>query len=146
MKFPRYWAREQNDSGRVVARGWSASSLEEARANAQARLHRILDALRRGTPPAPYRYVIDGVICEEVIDRIFDHDVETAVISRNAYGSLVMNTKRLMFVDIDLPPDGLWQRLKSWCSASAATPEQRALCRVRQWQRDNRLGNAMERL
>ena len=50
-----------------------------------------------------YRYVIDNAICEQVIDRITDFDgQEIAVISRNAYGSLVLNVRCVMIVDIDV--------------------------------------------
>jgi hypothetical protein len=143
VKFPQYWTRVKNESGRVVARGWSETSQDEALANAKARLNRILDYLRSDRPLDEYQYVFDHVICEEVIDRIFDgdEDAEAAVISRNAYGSLVMNTPRLMFIDIDLPKPatGLGERIKSWFSRSTDTtsPEQRALDEIRRWQAAN---------
>jgi hypothetical protein len=129
----------KNESGRVVARGWSETSHEEALVNAKARLNRILDYLRSDKPLDDYQYVFDHVICEEVIDRIFDdEDGEAAVISRNAYGALVMNTPRLMFIDIDLPNPrlGLVGRIKSWFSGSTDTvsPEQRTLDEIRRWQ------------
>lgn len=131
----------KNESGRVVARGWSEVSPDEALANAQARLNRILDYLRSDKPLDEYQYVFDQVICEEVIDRISDQDGEAAVISRNAYGALVMNTPRLMFIDIDLPKPitGLGQRIRSWFSrpTDTASPEQRGLDEIRQWQAEH---------
>lgn len=128
----------KNESGRVVARGWSETSQDEALANAKARLNRILDFLRSDKPLDDYQYVFDQVICEEVIDRIFDGNVEAAIISRNAYGALVMNTRRLMFIDIDLPKPmpSLGERIKSWFSrpTDTASPEQRTLDEIRRWQ------------
>lgn len=130
-----------NKSGLVVARGWSETSQEEAFANAQARLSRILDYLRSDKPLDEYQYVFDQVICEEVVDRISDEDGEAAIISRNAYGSLVMNTPRLMFIDIDLPKPmpSLGERIKAWFSrpTDTASPEQRTLDEIRRWQAAN---------
>jgi len=50
VKFPRYWTRVKNESGLVVARGWSETSHDEALVNAKARLNRILDYLRSDKP------------------------------------------------------------------------------------------------
>lgn len=145
MKFPQFFSRVNSDSGRVSARGWSETSQEEADANALARLERILNFLRTGRKNEQqidgYSYTIDGVICEEVIDRIFDEDNanEIAVFSRNAYGSLVLNSTRLMFVDIDIKPDGTLQRWKHWLlgKQGMASPEQRAINEIIEWQRSN---------
>ena len=74
MKFPTFWIRLQNPNGTVTARGWSDVSLDEATRNAQNRLIRILAALKSKHRDGldRYSYVIDNVICEEVIDRIVD--------------------------------------------------------------------------
>lgn len=137
MKFPRYWSRATNESGRVIAKGWSESSQEEASANAMARLRRILDALGSGRSLEHYRYVVDHVICEEVIDRVEHGGVEIAVVSRNAYGSLVLNTTRLLIADVDVPPPTLVDRIRGWFASDASSPEQRVLESIRRWQRSH---------
>ncbi len=143
MRFPRFWTRAYNAKKTVSARGWSESSLAEPTQNAESRLARVLAAL---SSPADidldrYDYVVDNVICEEVVDRIIHDDVEVTVISRNAYGSLIMNAANMMFVDIDFPPPTV---LLGGCLFSLfskpkpkpvqATPEQQILERVREWQ------------
>lgn len=144
MKFPRFWARVSNPRGTVVARGWSENSLEEATARAQERLQRILHALnnRRSFELGLERYVyeVDSVICEEVIQRISHNAQEIAVISRNAYGSLILNARRMMFVDVDFPPPPRikWlARLFSRKSDSHPDPQRQTLERLRQWQASN---------
>ena len=138
MKFPNYWSRAYNDSGLVVARGWSETSSEDAHQNAERRLARILSALRAGHEPDEYQYVADGVICEQVIDRVFHGSDEVAVISRNVYGSLVMNTTRMMFVDIDTPQLGMLVRLKNWLTRNKpASPDASVTTQFRQWQKRN---------
>lgn len=141
MKFPKYWTRAVNSTKKVVARGWSEVSQEEADRNAQARLGRILAALK---PPRSfdlnlerYQYVIDNVICEEVVDRIEQGGRELGVVSRNAYGSLILNTAELMFVDIDFPkPNRGGCLFLGWFRGRPVEPppEETALASVRQWQ------------
>jgi hypothetical protein len=106
MRFPKFWKQAFNDSRTVSARGWSEHSFEEAEQNARVRLERILTALksnRKDSLRHSYQYVIDNTICEFVIDQVLDeaNGAQLGVISRNAYGALVLNTPRLMMVDID---------------------------------------------
>ncbi|MCA9158594.1 MAG: hypothetical protein KDA72_09715 [Planctomycetales bacterium] len=141
MKFPKYWTRAVNSTNKVVARGWSEVSQEEADRNAQARLRRILAALK---PPRSfdlklerYDYVIDNVICEEVVDRIEQGGRELGVVSRNAYGSLILNAAELMFVDIDFPkPHRGGCLFVGWFRRRPVEPppEETALASVRRWQ------------
>lgn len=108
MRFPKFWRRVESESGAVIARGWSDENPEEAQRLAELRFSRIMAALRRGAVDDltnDYQYVIDHVICEFVVDRINNEQGdEIAVISRNAYGSLVLNTTKMIIMDIDLPP------------------------------------------
>jgi hypothetical protein len=144
MKFPTFWARVANPRGTVIARGWSENSLEEATSRAHDRLQRILHALnnRRSFELGLERYVyeVDSVICEEVVQRISHNTQETAVISRNTYGSLILNARRMMFVDVDFPspPRTSWlARLFSKKRDSTPDPQQQTLERLRQWQAAN---------
>ncbi|MEO8270403.1 MAG: hypothetical protein ABI557_11840 [Aureliella sp.] len=141
MKFPKYWTRAYNSTKKVAARGWSEVSQEEADRNAQARLRRILAALK---PPRSfdldlerYDYVIDNVICEEVVDRIERDGRVLAVVSRNAYGSLILNAAELMFVDIDFPkPYRRGCLFLGWFYRRPVEPppEETAVAAIRQWQ------------
>ncbi len=143
MKFPKFWDRVQNPRGSVTARGWSEISLEQATANARDRLQRILAALgsQKKFDLERYSYVIDNVICEQVIDRIQDGDRDQAVISRNSYGSLIMNAANMMFVDIDLPkppkPGWISRWFRKPSPAPVLSPEAETLERIRNWQSGN---------
>ena len=141
MKFPKYWTRAYSPTKTVVARGWSEQSQAEADQNAQARLARILAALKSRKPFQldldRYGYVIDHIICEEVIDRIAQDGREIGVVSRNAYGSLILNAAELMFVDIDFPrPYRAGCLIPNWFQRKPVEPpaEELALTSVRQWQ------------
>jgi hypothetical protein len=158
MNIPRHWVREEavatDRKGRRhvgIAWGWSATNIEEARLRARASAQRVADWLASDNfdnpPPASaqYQYGLDRPPREEIIQELRDAAGEvTALITRNAYGALVLNARNLMFVDVDLgnsqvrpkpvgffaslfgkkpapapqpPPDGPLDRLRGWCTA-----------------------------
>ncbi len=138
MTFPTFWIRLQNASGTIAARGWSDLSLDEATRHAEDRLQRILAALRnkKTLDLDRYSYVIDNVIREDVIDRIFDGDRELAVVSRNAYGSLILNASQMMFVDIDFPRPVRQGWIKRWFGKKEPpppSPDIAILAKLREW-------------
>lgn len=111
MKLPRYWARataketDQRGNQQWFSNwGWSNESEEDAyqKALAAARknIQRMLNA-----PHELQRYPYGQLpLREEVIDRLTDTDGELiAAVTQNAYGSMVLNTSRVMFIDIDFP-------------------------------------------
>lgn len=108
MRFPKYWSVVRNPSGHVTARGWSENTQIEAQQRADERLKRILHWLRHESSTEDldrYQYVIDDYICEQVVDHVYSSDGrEIAVISRNAYGAIVLNSASVMFIDIDIEP------------------------------------------
>jgi hypothetical protein len=145
MRFPKFWKQVFNKSQSVSARGWSDNSFEEAEQNAQLRLERILSALKSNRKDAlrrSYQYVIDNTICEFVIDQVLDeaNGAQLGVISRNAYGALVLNTPRLMMVDIDCAEakrnTGLLGLLFGKKPAGLK-PEEDRIERLRQWQQQH---------
>jgi hypothetical protein len=113
MNFYRYWARERaavhvgRRSWELGAYGGSNDSLAEAVRRAHEIAERAARAIERGQPPATYGYA-DRPLREEIIEEIHDAGQLAAVITRNSYGSLVLNTSRVMFVDIDYPSTGRW--------------------------------------
>lgn len=107
MIVPQYWAegREQARDGRrtiTVRRfGWSDDSLEAAQAHAAQRTGEALRSILAGArlPRLERRtnYGIEGVpIREQVVERHGD-----AVITRNSYGALCLNTPDVLFADMD---------------------------------------------
>lgn len=105
MLIPRHWAKQEKRveaAGRpwlLSVWGWSENTLVEAQQRASDRLALVLQQLARGTKLDRYDYGA-GPMREEVVEALPD-----AVITRNRYGALVLNTARAMFVDIDLPPE-----------------------------------------
>lgn len=144
MRFPKYWQAAKNSTGLVVARGWSDHSEAEAKQRAEERLQRILNWLRSSASDDldRYSYVIDDSICEPIIDRVVDrHGAEIAVISRNAYGALVLNTTAVMMVDIDIESTikrpGFIARIFGAKPLPAELVLKQKIEDVRNWQRHN---------
>jgi len=102
MNFPKFWAKGTHQQ--FSCWRWSDSSLDEAAALAQEAAHRLAERFAAGAklrhgygyPDRPFR--------ERVLREIKTPGGEAAaVITRNSYGALVLNTARVMFVDVDLP-------------------------------------------
>ena len=116
MNFAKFWSsveiRVPARFGKPAAvRVWGASNIDLATAEqaARTRAERALEffAGRNGD----YQYTAD-TIREEVIEEFTDADGKRlAVITRNRYGALVLNTERVLFGDIDLPSENIVLRL-----------------------------------
>jgi len=106
MHIPQYWARGTARAGRLFtqATGWSDRSVLEACDAARAKAERVLLALAAGRQPDHYAYGAREPLREEVIQRHGKSgDGDEVIITRNRYGSLVLNTANVMFVDVDDP-------------------------------------------
>jgi hypothetical protein len=109
MKLARYWTRQpgeaQDENGepvRVVTRGWSNESLEAAAALARDIAGRVAARVAAGGSSTKEYGYGDRPLPEPVLREFRSgSDGLNAVITRNAYGALVLNTRDLMFVDID---------------------------------------------
>ena len=107
MKIARYWTRaagEANLDGRqirVTARGWSDEGIDAARACARQIAQRVAERIASQPGRAPRYPYGDRPLPEPVLSEMRDEAGLSAVITRNAYGALVMNTAQMMFVDID---------------------------------------------
>ncbi len=103
MKLARYWTKERGQAtgpeGTVsaVARGWSNQSIEDARQVARELAQKVAARLASGAGERKQYLYGDRPLPEPIIRELGDN----AVVTRNAYGSLVLNSRDLMFVDID---------------------------------------------
>src|ERR1700682_334144 len=104
MKLARFWTRGQGEAidpdgrrVRVVARGWSDQSMEAARARAGEIIQRVVEHFASNAAPAHQYQYGDRPLPEPIIKEFGP----SAVVTRNAYGALVLNTDNLMFADVD---------------------------------------------
>jgi hypothetical protein len=139
MHIPRAWAKvsaecrtQDNRELRVAVWGWGP---EEATAKREAasRLERLIERIRRGDPfPDVYAYG-NRPLREEIL-QTFDGEAEDqpkAVLTRNRYGARVLNTARLLFLDIDLAPPSFGQRLRRLFSSSRSRDDEAELAKLR---------------
>lgn len=110
MIVPEFWAetrlqvRHRGRQFTVRRFGWSDASETDAEQNAQDRAHAALERILAGEPldrrerKVPYNGSEGVPIREEVVSR---HG--QAVVTRNSYGALCLNTPDVLFADIDLP-------------------------------------------
>jgi hypothetical protein len=108
MKTARYWTRASgeavNSQGgriRITARGWSDDSFDSARRRAGEVARRVAQRIAV-QPGEGHRYPYgDRPLPEPILSEFSDSEGRSAVITRNSYGAMVMNTEQMMFVDID---------------------------------------------
>ncbi|MBL9125960.1 MAG: hypothetical protein JNG90_20120 [Planctomycetaceae bacterium] len=147
MKIPRFWAKstaeDVDSSGRPIAFScWRSSDVSEddaresALAVAQRTLRRWLaEGWHSGLPPSQYEY--DSLpMREEVLERICDSHGETlAAVTQNAYGALVLNAARVLFIDLDFPPyspwEWLWYHLQRLLRRPVQSPEEQREAAIR---------------
>jgi hypothetical protein len=114
MLIPRHWARaasqaETPDGRHIRFHVWRGSRGDPAEAEALASeaVERIADRIRRGAG-FPERYSYGDRPLQEEVTREYPSadggDAPAAAITRNSYGALVLNTARVCFIDVDLPP------------------------------------------
>jgi hypothetical protein len=121
MKIPKYWIRREGDvqhqDGRTLhlfAWGWSDTSQSDAASRAGERFHSLEQRVSQGLDlPSRYAYG-DRPMREEILVEIAGPEGRPdALLTRNSYGSVVLNAARTMFVDIDSGPAGSRFRLKT---------------------------------
>jgi hypothetical protein len=144
LKVPRYWARAGREvelrSGQVLDLtrfGWSERSFEEALRSAQSGLEELVSRVMTGEKLDHYAYGVRAPLREELIQEIRQDGNLLGAVTRNAYGSLVLNTAQVMFADIDFPAvrkkGGLLARLFGAKKVEEADPADAALARVAEW-------------
>ncbi len=129
MLVPRFWAEyrlERSHAGRsVVIRrwGWSDDSEVAALRHAESRALEAFQHLSKGEsvprrePKTAYNGAAGMPIREEIVDR-----VGAAVVTRNGYGALCLNTPEVLFADIDLDTAPPASFRACWCSCSWRPP------------------------
>jgi hypothetical protein len=116
MIIPDHWAearlkRRLGQRSITVRRfGWSNLTPTDAQANAEARAGEALERIANGEKldrrerKVAYNGAEGVPIREEVISRLGE-----AVVTRNLYGALCLNTPDVLFADIDFPPRRPWK-------------------------------------
>lgn len=102
MKFAKYWAKSSSH-GFTCWRS-SDTSLQAAEALAQEGVRALVARFESQGPPLNRYGYTDRPLREQVLREIHDPAGGlAAAVTRNSYGCLVLNTSRVMFVDVDLP-------------------------------------------
>lgn len=109
MRIPKFWIRREGDvphpDGRALhlfAWGWSETSASDAEARAAERFRSLEQRVSQGLDlPRGYAYG-DRPVREQIIEEIPGLDGQpAALLTRNTYGSVVLNAARAMFIDVD---------------------------------------------
>lgn len=132
MYIPRYWHRaaDTGTAGTPSAWGWGDTA-DEARRKADERLRSLRDRISRGDGwPEKYAYG-NRPLKEQILETIGDADAPDAIVSRNHFGSKVLNTARLLFLDIDLAAESGWHGFLRKLGLRKDTPESMALDQLR---------------
>ena len=139
MNIPRFWTKASADARTADGRdipvsiwGWGSDAAGAAR-EASSRLARMLERIGRGDPlPKHYAYG-NRPLKEEILDT-FEADLSdepVAMVSRNGYGAVVLNTTRLLFLDIDVQEAPAGRRLLRTLGIGSDEPHVPALQKVR---------------
>ncbi len=145
MNFPQFWARGQ--SGDFISWRWSSNSKEDAQKSADETARQVAERFKRGElferhqgyyPGRPFR--------ERIIREVRNGAGDVlGLITRNSYGCLVLNTARVMFVDVDLPEPrksrggGFFSKLfgKPETTPKQNLEEAAAIAKAEDWARNN---------
>lgn len=145
MKIPKYWAKRaqvvkhsSGDAYALVSWKWSDESIQDAQAQADARLRELVNKVMSGATLSSYEYG-ERPLREQIVQDVRDAaGRENAVVSRNRYGALVLNTANALFIDMDFAENnapislsGAVQRL----FGKRANPADVALERIAAWSR-----------
>jgi hypothetical protein len=105
INIPKFWEKIEYRNGKnsIIVKGWSYNSKSEALEKAELKAKKILEIVLSGKKPDSYEYSLSP-ICEEIVEDVYCEDKVVAVISRNRYGALVLNTESVMFADKDFQP------------------------------------------
>jgi hypothetical protein len=121
MKIPKYWSKSEGTVEKpdgeplsLMAWGWSEDSVAAAAAHAKQRFGSLVDRVRQGLElPRGYAYG-SRPLREQILEELHGSDgALRGLLTRNSYGSVVLNAAQAMFVDVDLP-EGALEEKKGW--------------------------------
>jgi hypothetical protein len=142
MNFPQFWARA--NKGDFICWRWSSNSLAEAESLALQAVEQLMARIKSGDfPPSTHGgYYPNRPFREQIMQEFKNSAGELfAVITRNSYGCLVLNTARAMFVDIDLretKAPGFFKRLFGKPDPKPTVqPLDEVLIKIENWTRNN---------
>ncbi len=117
MRIPPYWSKgtfsDLDRNGKRLtfsAWGWSFESPQAAAEDGAARARRAFARITEGEKPESYDY-LDRPLREEIVDSVTCDGEIVGLVTRNRYGSLILNAPHACFVDVDFPllrPQGWW--------------------------------------
>ena len=143
MKIPAYWSKAtaedtDRDGKKVFFSCWQSSdhSQEEAYQSALAAARRVLRSFLSGNRLGRYAYG-ETPLREETVEKFTNSQGElVAAVTRNAYGSLVLNTDQIMFIDLDFPPVSFGESIRYFFARmfnkTALSPDAQRESEVRQ--------------
>jgi hypothetical protein len=109
MHIPPFWSKQSysgiDRKGKercYAAWGWSFESQAAAQQIAAERVRRVFENPPHYSNDNSYDY-LERPLREEIREEIVCGEEQVALITRNRYGSLVLNTASVCFVDIDFP-------------------------------------------
>lgn len=123
MQIPRYWARSEkkgatSDGDSYDLRAWASSEVSEEDAHQKSieRLKKLALHCEDLSWPEKGSYPYSrAAMREKLLQELTDDENSTfAMITRNRYGTRVLNTARCMFLDIDIPAGGLIVKFLCW--------------------------------
>lgn len=110
MLIPRHWSKAtgtaDDPSGKRFAFqiwGWSEADVAEAAAVARRRLSEACARVARGGLRDEAYFYGKAPLREEIVRAVTPAE---ALVTRNRYGALVLNTARIPFIDVDAPGGG----------------------------------------
>jgi hypothetical protein len=130
-RFARFWAL--GELGPFSCWTFSNNSQQEAQQLANGRAFQISEKYRKEkTPPQQYLYSDRTLLREPIIQ-----EIHNSVISRNAYGCLILNTADVMFVDIDFPETKRPGLLKKIFKGPEIDFHEETLSKIESWTSQN---------
>lgn len=113
MRLFRYWTPAtvvvpgERGQIEVTAYGYSNTDLDDALRVARERAEATASWIHAGKPRGFGYYGGDRPLREEIVEEVEVRGRQIAAITRNSYGSLVLNTEDVFFADVDLPKRSL---------------------------------------
>ncbi len=149
MRLVKHWVRVRGQltipagPRALSAVGWSNESQSAAEAMAKERLevHRSRLLAGSNAPSSSYPYADGRPLQEEIVQTVTGADgAVAALLTRNAYGALVLNCDRVLFIDLDfanfVPQTSFWSRWfgkRGSHEDSTLAHAQRVAARTPQW-------------